>query len=350
MGFNNEGNSFFKELLCIIGVMVDVLEKVKKIYPFIGFLITTVCQLILMKYGLMNQLYFIFCTILFIIMPIIVKRKFIIKRQIIYIILITLYQGLSLYIKNINFKYEYGNLLLDNILNLDQLLMLAITYSIIVKKGDNGKWEQEVISSSLKKINLKKLLKKLQENYSNFKKQDKKYKAEFIIYFILSLIWNVLNVLLVLYVAMLNETFVECIFILSTFFISKHVFGKAFHLDSMTKCFIISNLTYYCLNRITTPIGISIFVPIILGVGLAYFTSKLVKKSYQPLYKGMSEDLFNESVLKVVDQDSEKYKICYDFFIKKHNALKLSRKYNYTEAGIRKIISRVNGKIKELNK
>ena len=149
---------------------------------------------------------------------------------------------------------------------------------------------------------------------------------------------------------MLNETFIECIFILSSFFISKHVFGKAFHLDSMLKCFVVSNLTYYCLNRITTPVGISIFVPIILGVGLSYFTSKLVKKSYQPLYKGMSEDLFNESILKVVDQDSEKYKICYDFFVKKHNALKLSRKYNYTEAGIRKIISRVNGKIKELNK
>lgn len=116
-------------------------EKVKKVYPFIGFLITIICQLILMKYNLMNKFYFIFCTILFIVMPIIVKKKFMIKRQIIYIVLITLYQGLSLYIKNINFNYDYGNLLLDNILNLDQLLMLAITYNIIVRKGDSEIWE-----------------------------------------------------------------------------------------------------------------------------------------------------------------------------------------------------------------
>jgi Mor family transcriptional regulator len=37
------------------------------------------------------------------------------------------------------------------------------------------------------------------------------------------------------------------------------------------------------------------------------------------------------------------------FYINKENALRLSRKYKYTESGIRKIISRVNDKIKELN-
>ena len=38
------------------------------------------------------------------------------------------------------------------------------------------------------------------------------------------------------------------------------------------------------------------------------------------------------------------------FFIKKENAIFLGRKYNYTEAGIRKITSRINDKIKALSK
>jgi hypothetical protein len=85
-----------------------------------------------------------------------------------------------------------------------------------------------------------------------------------------------------------------------------------------------------------------------LGVGLSYFTSKLVKKTYKPLYKGMPKEVFEETILKVVDKDSDKYKICYDYFINKQSALYLSGKYNYTEAGIRKIKDRVNNKIKEL--
>ena len=62
----------------------------------------------------------------------------------------------------------------------------------------------------------------------------------------------------------------------------------------------------------------------------------------------MPEDVFNETILKVVDKDSEKYRICYDYYIKKERALALSFKYKYSEAGIRKIKDRVNEKIKEL--
>ena len=182
----------------------------------------------------------------------------------------------------------------------------------------------------------------------NFKKQTKENKIAIIIYLGLSLIWNIFTIFVVLLIANLNHTFIECIFILTSFWLSKKVFGKAFHLKSMIQCFIVSNLTYYCLNRITTPLGISIIIPILLGVGLSYVTSKLVKKTYKPLYKGMPEELFVETILKIVDKDSTKYKICYDFYIKNESDVSLSFKYNYSVAGIRKIKDRLNKKIKEL--
>ena len=63
----------------------------------------------------------------------------------------------------------------------------------------------------------------------------------------------------------------------------------------------------------------------------------------------MPEDLFEETILKVTDKGSVKYKVCYDFYIGKESDVSLSFKYNYSVAGIRKIKDRINEKIKGLN-
>lgn len=258
-------------------------------------------------------------------------------------------QFISSIIRNYN-THNY-NILLNSIMNIDYYIMLLIWYHI-EKQGGVELCQmvcQEVGSYLQKKLNLKILLKRLQENYLNFKKQNKETKLTIIIYFILSLIWNLFTIFIVLLIATLNHTFIECIFILTSFWLSKRVFGKAFHLSSMLHCFIVSNLTYYFLNRITTPLGISILVPIMLGVGLSYVTSKLVKKTYKPLYRGMPEDLFEEIILKVVDKDSIKYKICYESYILNKSDLSISFKYNYSLDNINKIKTRINNKIKKLN-
>lgn len=256
---------------------------------------------------------------------------------------------ISLFIRNIGKNDMYfENFLLWQVINIDYIILTIIAYKVYFMKGDAEKWV-EVYSSSLKKINLKNLLKKLQKNLHNFSKKEKVEKLSIIIYIIFSLIWNTLSLVLILFIAKLNDTFIECIFILTSFWLSKRTFGKPFHLSSMTHCFIVSNITYYILNRITTPLGISILIPIMLGVGLSYVTSKLVKKIYKPLYRGMPQETFEETILKVVDKDSDKYKICYDYYINKKRALYLANKYSYSEAGIRKITNVVNNKIKELN-
>lgn len=274
-----------------------------------------------------------------------------IKKFLKMILLTFLLQALSKVTRYTSTPYYINSISINLLLNLDYMIMMIMSYKICKLKGEMTLcqiFQVEVGSYLPKKQHLLKLLTKSQEKLHNFKKLDKVSKLTFIIYFILSLFWNTLSVIIILLIARLNDTFIECLFILSSFWLSKRVFGKAFHLSSMAQCFIISNLTYYTLNRITTPLGISILIPIMLGVGLSYFTSKLVKKTYKPLYKGMPKELFEETILKVVDKDSDKYKICYDYFINKCNALYLSGKYNYTEAGIRKIVNRVNNKIKEL--
>lgn len=272
-------------------------------------------------------------------------KKIKVKRIIKIILINSLLQIISNITRNNNvFEYYFA---ISIILNIDYMVMLLI-WNNLIKGGVDLCQYQHLGSSLLKKKHLSDLLEKLQRNYSNFKKYNKVDKATIVIYTILSLIWNIFTIIVVLFVAKLNDTFIECLFIISSFWLSKKVFGKPFHLKSMIGCFIISNASYYVLNRVTTPIGISILVPIMLGVGLSYVTSKFVK-DIKPLFKGMSEEDFNNTILRVVEKDSDKYKICYDFFINKENAVSLGYKYHYTEHGIRKIIYRINEKIKTLN-
>ena len=313
-------------------------------------LLLFVPQCLMFVFYKMNGIYVIWSFIVYIIFPKLMSKDIKISKIIKYIIMINLYQLVSLFIRNVNINNNYGNFLIDSLLNIDQLLMLGITYNLHFMRGDEKLCGVEVAQlSSLQKLtNLKNLQKKLQKQSQEFKKLNKEEKLTIIIYSIFSLIWNVFTLIMVLFIAKLNDTFIECLFIITSFWLSKRVFGKPFHLKSMLQCFIVSNITYYVLNRITTPTGISILIPIMLGVGLSYLTSKLVKKTYKPLYKGMPEKEFEETILKVVDKDSLKYNICYDFFIKKDNAIFLSHKYNYSEAGIRKITSRVNDSIKAL--
>ena len=277
------------------------------------------------------------------------KFKTVFKRTTICLLINTLFQLISMITRKGNLEIIQEDFISLFILNFDYILLMIISYKLYFLEGGIKLCGMvEVGLSSLKKINLSTLLKRLQRNLHNFKALDKETKLTYIIYFILSLIWNTLTIVIVLLVARLNDTIIECLFILTSFWLSKRTFGKPFHLPSMKQCFIVSNLTYYILNRITTPLGISILIPIMLGVGLSYITSKLVKKTYKPLYKGMPNDLFEETILKVTDKDSLDYKICYDYFVNNKSALQVSNKYNYTYDGVKKIFKRVNDKIKEL--
>ena len=274
------------------------------------------------------------------------------KRYIIISILFLLYQVITLMIRNINYA-ESNSFIINFILSIDYVILQIITYKVYFMKGENELCGMEAFLSSLKKISLKKSLLNLRKNYQNnlekFREKSTQDKLTIIIFIILSLLWNTFTVLLIIFVAHINDTFIECLFILSSFWLSKGKFGKPFHFESMITCFIVSNLTYYTLNRVTTPIGISILIPILLGVGLSYVTSKFVKKEYKPLYRGMPLETFEETILKVEEKDSIKYKICKEFYINKISDLSLSFKYNYSVSGIRKIKSRINEKIKKLN-
>ena len=239
-------------------------------------------------------------------------------------------------------SYDYG-FIVNAILDIDYLILSFIYYELHFNGGVEKCLETEVGSFSQKQVSLTNLFQKYQ-----IKSLSNKEKFELILSFILTLFWNCFTVLVVLTVAFLNDTVVECIFILISFWSSKLCFGKPFHFKSVIQCFIVSNLTYYALNRITLPIGVSIIIPIVLGVGLSNFTAKKIKVDNK-LYKGMSEeDLHN--VLKDVTDDPIVIKICKEFYCDRYFDAKISLINNYSVASVRLKRQTVNKQLKELNK
>ena len=225
---------------------------------------------------------------------------------------------------------------------------MIITYYLYLKLGrrESKCSETEAVASKVAYYysGLKTSLQKLQESYRNFSSLPRQEKAETIIYLIFSGLWELFTLAVLLFVAFLNDTLVECIFIVSSFVITKKVFGTAFHFKSAAACFIVSNLTYYALNRITLPIQISFVVPISLGILLAYVTSKFVKANRQKLYRGMSKEEFNE-VCQNSLTDLER-KILEDYYCYRINMVALSIKYHYSEKSIYNVRRKALAKLK----
>lgn len=212
------------------------------------------------------------------------------KRFVIVVLLNILFEAIST-VTRYRYSIDYvSSPTINIILTIDYSLTMLLAYKIYFMKGDVtlcGVFQVVVGSFSQKLTSSANSLKKYLTSFST---NNKKAKFEITLFTILCLLWNIFTVSCVLFVGFLNDTFVECIFILTSFWLNKTMFGEPFHLKNAAHCFIVSNLTYYCLNRITTPLDISVLVPICLGILLAYFTSKLVKKNQKKLYRGMSEE------------------------------------------------------------
>lgn len=164
------------------------------------------------------------------------------------------------------------------------------------------------------------------------------------IYIPLFLLWNVFTLLVILFIATLNHTFVECIIIATSFWINKKTFGQPFHMKTALSCFIISNLTYYCLNRITVPNGISLIVSISLGILLCYITSKFVKS--KKLYRGMSIEEYDKFVLPLYSINSIYYEIGKLFYVERYSEQWIANKLSYSIPSVQKKKYELKNKVK----
>ena len=258
-------------------------------------------------------------------------------------------QFISLVTRNVVITNQ-TNFITYCILDIDYLLLLFMSYKLYFIKGGRDLWAEVLGSFSVLLVSLKSLPEKLQKSYNLAKPKDRVDELTNKIYIVLFWLYNFFTVVVVLLIATLNHTFVECIFILSSFWINKGVFGKPLHLKKASHCFIVSSLSYYILNRLTWSINMSFLIPVILGIALSYITAKLVA-NHENLYlhRGMSLDNFYTLITKVTSNE-EHIDICKRFYVDKESNLKIALHCNYSEINIKKIKQNINKKIKELYK
>ena len=306
-----------------------------------------------LKQNINLPLMFIFTDLLWLFMVSLCYIKFVIKKQItrtnisnywLYMLINFILQLLSVIIRNVPVEntYSFSQSLL---MNFDYLLLTLITHKIFFMKGGINLWEWVVGLYSHLLTLLKSLPIKLQNIYAINKSKSKFDKVSDMIYLPLYLLWNIFTLAVVLFVAFLNETFIECILILTSFWMNKTAFGKAFHMKSAMSCFIVSNISYYCLNRITIPIGISLLISLLLGALLSYITSYFIKE--KKLYRGMSLELLDDTILGIVDKGSDDYKICKMFYVDKQSDQYIATKLNYSKSSIEKKKHNIIEKLKK---
>lgn len=297
---------------------------------------------------LIDLLYLFILSICYIIF---IKRDNISKQNIgnywLFMLSCTIFQIISMITRNTP-NDLMGNFIISTIISFDYLILISMTYKLYFIKG--GKSLCGMVHSYFSDllISLKKLPRKFLTSYQNAKPKKREDKLVYKIYIVLFWLYNIFTVLVVLFIATLNETFIECIFILSSFWINKGVFGKPFHLKKASTCFIVSSLSYYVLNRLTWKVGISFLIPVVLGIALSYLTSKLMaRRENLYLYKGMPLDKFYELITKVTN-NQEHIEICKRYYVDKESNLKIALSFNYSEINIKKIKEKINKKIKEL--
>ena len=285
---------------------------------------------------------FVFTDLLWLFMLSIVYIKIIKKHKIalynvtnywIYMFVNFIFQAVSVTIRDVTINNSYG-ITMSILLNFDYILLSIMFYKVYFNLGGKSLWDWVVGLFSHLQTSLKSFPTKLQNFYLNNKKKSRFEKISDSIYIPLFILWNIFTIMVVLFIATLNHTFAECIIILCSFWINKRTFGKAFHMPTAFSCFIISNLTYYALNRITIPAGISLIISVILGIALCYITSKFVKT--KKLYRGMSLNEYNSNVLDLYDEESVYYQIGKLFYVDRYSEQWIATKLAYSVPSIQK--------------
>ena len=263
------------------------------------------------------------------------------------VLCMNLFQILSISTRNISITNE-NNFLIYMILDIDYIMLMLLTKHLYFIKGGKSLWVEVHSSFSDLLTSLKSLPVKLRQSYQDAKPKTHEDALADKIYLFLFWLYNFFTVAVVLFIATLNDTFIECIFILTSFWMNKGAFGKAFHLKKASTCFVVSTLSYYVLNRLTWDIGLSFLIPLSLGITLSYVTSLFMTKyEVTHLYQGMPEEDFYMLISKVTD-NKEHIEICKKFYVNKYSNVKLSYEFNYSVPNIKKIKQKINMKIKEL--
>ena len=129
-------------------------------------------------------------------------------------------------------------------------------------------------------------------------------KREKVMFTIFVVIVQVLQFLLVYSIAWLNNRTIEFLFIFFSFQMNRMVFGKSYHADSLSKCTLITLVTFYLLIKGVIPLNISLFATPLFGVYLSYVLNiihELIDNQEVP--KPFVKKRLREQIIEILGED-----------------------------------------------
>lgn len=300
-----------------------------------------------------NYLRYFLEFVFLLIPPIIYNKSFkVLKQIILFLIINTIFQVITGFCKNVDVK-GFNEFITNVMFDIDYIIILILFYYYYFERKEVKElWEMVVgyllvlwhgftqLPGSFLEL-LKHLIYGLKKQLNTIKKVLKSKTREKIdniaflsIYYLLTLFWNVFTIVLIIFIAQINNVAITMLFVMFAFLFNKGKFGKALHLKSAFWCFIISNISYYFISRLTLPIGTSYLVPILIGVCMSYYTSLLVKYMTKDIYKGILESELRE-ICELKRLDKYKTEFLIDYYCNKMNYVQLHFKYKYSTDRLR---------------
>lgn len=327
-------------------------DNSKKLKTFVALFIPLIVFVQVLK-NTGNELLLFVDFIYLAVIPFIYSRvnknvKYSIKNYLMIVLIVNLLQLASMVIRDGRIEILTDNFIINFIYNFDYLIMLVIIYKYYFMKGSVSIWEMVVSFGSHLLHSLRKLPKKLQAYYLTNSRLSNEEKIEKAVYIPLIILFNLFTLSCIIFIAVLNGVMMEAIYITVSFWINKRAFGKPYHCETVAKCFIVSSLSYYILTRITTELGISLLVPIVLGIALSYITSLFVKEKYEKkLYKGMPEEDFYRIVNMATDNELD-IKMLKEYYCDRMTQTAVAMRNNYSISSFEKKKKKILDRLKEV--
>ncbi|MDD4187998.1 MAG: hypothetical protein PHX04_04475 [Bacilli bacterium] len=263
------------------------------------------------KYLLFDNIifYLIYLNIILLIFNSIISNKVNIVKPLCLIFKVFFYLLIIMFIRSLKFS-DFLNFKVILILSIDLILLLIVYYF----------FSNSIVKTS--RFNFK-ILKKIKFSVFRINCPYLILISKFLITFAS-----------IIFIAYLNNTMIECLIILTSFFIAYLSFCNHLNFQLTFKFYLYTNFIFYVLNRMTFKVGLSFVIPISLGVILAYL-------AYLPIIRNMKINLYrgmNENKLRLVcinyQLNSFETNLLIDFYCYKLTLQDLAFKYSYSKDAI----------------
>lgn len=207
--------------------------------------------------------------IIFIILVSIINKTFIssLVRNFLFCAISICYQYISCTVKLNYVKLSYNSTSSYQLFmfSIDMILFFLILY--VIGCGKNEKiqyWKHLVDSQDFNDSSCDDEDRQAIEEFSRLNNWQK-FKT-----IMLLSIFQVSQIMIIVIISIIGNSLIELIFILAAYLIYSKIITRRYHSRSLLICTALSTLIFFSASKITIPVKISMFVPIILGLIITY--------------------------------------------------------------------------------